>query len=736
MKMIHLLFVVLVTVGSSCVGREILSSGFEDGGLDAWTPKKVGQNNSPPGIIAMTESAHTGRHAVWISTPEKDSWAFLRKDFQASGLKAKKFRLSAWVLSNNNNKARLLISAGTDVWGDGILRAVPAQPESAFRWERLSVVLEPNPQETVISIAAGLDYGSPGSWMLVDDIAFEAVENADTAMKGEHGATIDTIPHETVEHYGRTYLTKLNNAAAMLDRWGKMDGLPEAMKKGLATEGETLRKSATTLDATLESKSAMGWSAWSDIKKTVDASGRYQYVIWQGRNMSQFNSGSNPGTLKPAGEISVHAAMNEKEGALVLIRNNTSRSQYFQLKVEDVSEDRKWADKINIRTMIPVENVPDNMPLIGDQRLIMVGACETYGIWLTVDTKHMQAGTHHAKFCVNPLDPCLNPIVATMDLTVYPLRLPDQMSINVFNWDYSSSESLDRLNFLLDARVNTFHITTLPPLLGKEPFDFSSMAKSVGNIKKCCKSKFTLVFEVWSVRKGGWKPEFDGWLRGLVECTKKLGLDYGDWYLYIYDEDLSAQFLASAKAVKAIDPKVRIFSDKIDTADIVKKFVPYLGMWCPLATEIGKYPEAFSMMKASGAPIWAYLCGSTPVKSLASFRLLPWHAFKYKLQGCCYWTSSPCALRSEAENFGMTYSDSTGSLVPSRRWIAWTDGLEDYLLLDAARNQAQKNNDQKLLAMIDNAVNDVLGKSGSPTELDDALAQWRLELLKALSPQN
>jgi len=99
------------------------------------------------------------------------------------------------------------------------------------------------------------------------------------------------------------------------------------------------------------------------------------------------------------------------------------------------------------------------------------------------------------------------------------------------------------------------------------------------------------------------------------------------------------------------------------------------------------HEPGFRIMRESGHPIWAYECGSGKGVLPAKNRTLPWRAWRHRLDGIGFW-SYAAVYGDYWDDFDLglpdwakVYPDPVGRPVPSKRWEAWREGLEDYLLL-------------------------------------------------------
>jgi hypothetical protein len=181
----------------------------------------------------------------------------------------------------------------------------------------------------------------------------------------------------------------------------------------------------------------------------------------------------------------------------------------------------------------------------------------------------------------------------------------------------------------------------------------------------------------------------------------------------------------------AVDSHIQLFSDLMpQDSSIVEKFAPYVKVWDPLARDINKsnYKKSFRLMKKSGNEIWCYECDSNAQQPLAEYRLMAWLAWLYELDGIGFWTAQPAGLRGTKA--GLTYSDSDGRIIPSRRWLQWLAGMDDYLLLHSAAKKSKNN--PAMLNLLKQAANEVLAHRYS-NQLGNVIQKWRCRILEECS---
>ncbi|MDD4817499.1 MAG: hypothetical protein PHI85_05980 [Victivallaceae bacterium] len=636
---------------------------FGKSDFSGWEIKNLGDGK---GVVTEFTSEDGAVKTPVLITTNNASWLFYVKNLPAEELgAAKKLYFSADVMSNNPDAVRLVIGEN-DEWGGAMRRMGAVRPEmKPYQWQRLTLELDRIFNDSFFSCGVGIEYKAAGSWV--------AIENP----------VISTEPVE---------LPPLPEYDLMVP--DEFDRLPD----------ETLRKTAVVLDkmATLEPSLAgdrqfLDATDWLKTTKT-DGSTRTFREFTRLRNVYCSTDSSimpvpsafeyDHSTVIPDRTVPFTLTLprNAKDGFVCLIRNNSKHPENFMVKLSgDVA---KYAE---VFQLLEVDGTPDlPVPMPADA-ILHLGAEETAGVLVRFTTA--EAGNFSGQLTFLPFNPLFPGKILPLTLEVAAVSLPDQLPIKTFHWDYSGAKDPEKLQLLLDGRVNTFHYGDLPKL-GKKDIDedLSSLVEVVRAVKAAAPAGLepNFIVETWFIREnGGWKKEFEPWLDKLVKTLADEGVDCDHWYLEIYDEDLSPQFLASAKAIKEYNPNVRIFSDCINKEEgVVEKFAPYLDVWCPVAWMLPPYMQGYEFqiekMRNTPAELWTYACGPVPINPARRFREQPLLAFAMDMKGCCYWTTyfiTPRGARNPNDHFGFFYRDRNGKPVESRRWIEWQGGLNDYLLL-------------------------------------------------------
>lgn len=309
---------------------------------------------------------------------------------------------------------------------------------------------------------------------------------------------------------------------------------------------------------------------------------------------------------------------------------------------------------------------------------------QTRELWVRFDSEGLTPGYYCGTLNISPLRPggAAQSLSVPLRVRVWNIELPRQTPVATYVSDYGRCvSSPEHLQELLSHHVTVLNATGLPSPDGEGHADLTRL----GALLEPVRGKGQLFLEVWFMRETGWQPRYACWVREVADEMERLGYSYEDWILQIYDETLCEEFLECCKQIKAVEPRVRIFTDYMGTPEQIAAFAPYVDIWCPYWGDLNKQGgECLQAMRDTGKPIWTYDCGSSKTMPVGRYRALPWVAWRHHLDGVYCWCY-PGSLWDETSctdfNYGHTYEGYRGDPVGSKRWEAFSDGMEDLMLL-------------------------------------------------------
>ncbi|MBH06972.1 MAG: hypothetical protein CMJ20_11690 [Phycisphaeraceae bacterium] len=455
------------------------------------------------------------------------------------------------------------------------------------------------------------------------------------------------------------------------------------------------------------------------------------------------------------------------------------------------------SDQVQVHTMDYVltrlkKLVPDPLPRADGANGLRLGPGETGSYFLLIDTRGMPAGRWAGRVGFTPLrnGPKLE---IPFELNIAPVVLPQRVPIWVTFWSYSPSygwgtEGRGNSKTYLDLMRRTGTNVVQMSYRDGGPNPILNENKDIVGInvsqfdRMMTRREFThhdyLVVGL-TIRNNSerWGPHFleedhEQWKRNFFNYTRMLakhirdnyGIAHDRWGLYLNDEHIGENFVPLGKIVKAADPNVQIWANRIEDLETTKKAEPYIDVIVPYSPWLsakglgfGKNAEAEKFFLKTGKPWWAYRHAywrnpertafprAEPNSPHDMLRSRPWLAWKLGLEGYGYWvfaaprwwgrydglpdvTPQVGSPDHRHTNVGFIYMGHDGPIT-SRRLEAFRDGWEDYKLLWIIKQAASlKTQDsqlaQKALEHINSAVEDIL--SGAT---EDELHDWRHTLI-------
>jgi len=473
--------------------------------------------------------------------------------------------------------------------------------------------------------------------------------------------------------------------------------------------------------------------------------------------------------LEPAKtSIELSAWQGEYESAAVNLINCSENTISVRATVEAVKLNETVASEADkcftLRRAIYVKakQVGDTADalVLQDNNEFTIEPGEISQLWFTYFNPTLKAGKYNSNLVITAMTNNGN-ILPTqkinINLTVEPIVFNQNIALNTYNWAYPKNCAITK-NYLsetaFDLRSHRTNVMVIHPSLlsfSKHGSDgFPELNNYLNNFGFARTYLFFLAFNDPSTRDmfgsfmtAAWQTNFTQWLNNLTTSLKSRGIDYSNFAIYPYDEALGDDFLKVAKLIKATDPNIRIFANNMGhgTAEL-NSFKNLIDIWCPADETCQEHPDWLKYLQTFGKPIWTY-DAANPGKALGPYsyyRLMPWLAFKRKQAGAGFWVYvdegqvNPWdELMKPMGYYGVIYS-SAGSpvptsgenIIPSRRWEAWREGVEDYQYLYELQhkiNMLKSTNLTKASEMqntLDEQVNRVLNNATNPTVVYEA----------------
>lgn len=299
-------------------------------------------------------------------------------------------------------------------------------------------------------------------------------------------------------------------------------------------------------------------------------------------------------------------------------------------------------------------------------------------------------------------------------------------AINADAWAYLTYPLInDRqdvaINDLLAHHINTMAVPpNIVPIVGST--DFSAFARYIPKLKSFYNIFIFMNFDGQAYKNSfkqnafmsdAWKAKFISWYNTLVQNAQSAGIPPSKIFLYPYDEVQGADigpFSDFLKWLKSDHPNIHTF------ATLANK--PAIDALTPLLTisQVANIKDVLQEAQSKSVDKWLYDTQSNAelLSPYSYYRLMAWKAFYNNYTGIGFWNYADYENGStnkidldnfdgvNATNYSVIYDGPGKSLISSRRWEAFSLGIEDYELL---KIYALKNGRPKAKALAATVIN-------------------------------
>jgi outer membrane protein assembly factor BamB len=429
--------------------------------------------------------------------------------------------------------------------------------------------------------------------------------------------------------------------------------------------------------------------------------------------------------------VRVEMLGNEYASAAVALTNVTARPLTVVLRatLPQAVEFRDVPMVVPDTTDKPQE---DPLPLLGRGQTVRMAPAETHEIWLTFNSRSLDAGQHDAAVHISVLERIAPSIEIPLELTVSRIRLPDRFSYMHCNWLYlagiSDAHLLDAtLRDAVEHRTNVFNIPGPNVRVNCDGTIASAEAAVDDRLIPRLPGAFFLVdgylTPTWPA---GCSPDqatqdagYSHALHWFGDHMHALGVTYEDYALYLQDEPglnggdaRVEQYVKAVKRVKAADPEMQVYTNPAGGAwpDVIKPLAGVTDVWCPDLHLFRLDPAGMTAVFSKAKQFWHYEAPGDQrgLDPLGFYRMKPWIAFQLGMNGGGYWvySSKDYWIPSHDSEYGVVYPGPRGP-VTTKRWEASREGSQDFELLTMLRRAAQRSTSpeaESAQALIDEAV--------------------------------
>lgn len=452
------------------------------------------------------------------------------------------------------------------------------------------------------------------------------------------------------------------------------------------------------------------------------------FVLWQDPNpWDPFDPAETPEPFHTGQPIVVKAFGNEFEDIALTLLNTSDeafdvRCSFAEPRMDGrpPAQEPNLARNIQLRQALPVattlqDRVLDALPELGASQTISLPPGEARQLWVVFDTHGLEPGAYELPLYLGSL--AKPPTVRTvpLKLEVWPVKL-EQGALRKINWCGVDLNTVSdqTVKDMIDHGMSVVYGPPLPVI----PVDVQG--KLTGTIDWALFDKtlervpnyFTMLFSSPPPRQWPQGPTpsedsdvyfagFQTAIKALAEHLDSRGFPYEQWAFYPVDEPwntgftLVPQLRAFCSMVKRADPKAQNYTDPagLVRVEYLDEFKDLIDIWQPEMNLLKRDPKLVDWFQKNAKQFWTYEAPG-PAKDLsplAHYRAFSWLAWKFRCVGSGYWV-----YRSEDNwwpvnpiDYSAVYPSPEG-VVPSRRWEADRDGVEDYGALSLLMKEVVK----------------------------------------------
>ena len=451
------------------------------------------------------------------------------------------------------------------------------------------------------------------------------------------------------------------------------------------------------------------------------------FICWQDANpWDAFEPGAVPESLAANTPVVVHAYGNEFEDIALNVLNLTSETLDVRCAfaphptgAQQAPPAPEIAAKLTIREGIEVPattvaQVMDALPLLNTAQTIALPPGGARQLWIQIDTHGLPAGTHEATLHLASLTNPATMRTVPIQLVVWPVALPETIYAKI-NWSSFNAPqfSANAVKDMIDHGVSVVYGPPLPTMAvdaqGNRAgeLDWAAFDATLARIP----AHFTLLYSSPPTPPGpgGAAPDaasdahFNAFKNGLAAMAAHhaaKGFKYEQWAFYPMDEPWNTGFTgipqlkAFCEKVKRADPKAYIYADPagLVRVEYLEEFKDLIDIWQPEMNLLKRDPELLAWFQKNAKRFWAYEAPG-PAKDLlplGHYRAFAWLAWHFGLEGAGYWVyQGEDNWLTTDTNYSAVYK--VGDvIVPSRRWEADRDGVEDYRAFYVLREEIAK----------------------------------------------
>jgi len=476
-----------------------------------------------------------------------------------------------------------------------------------------------------------------------------------------------------------------------------------------------------------------------------------------------------------ADEVRVELWQGEYESAAINLINASPKAATLEVFVSPLrspgGRDLPSGETLALRQAVFVEStqsgvVGDALVRLDDGRL-PVEAGGAAQLWLTVHNGRLGSGEYRFVIRVACRGAGGGNGQAGMipgRITVHPRRFPERAALRTYNWAYLSLLGVSEASVTQvvdDLKAHYLDVYVVPArdrpktslsADGSLRVDFRRHDAALEQFPGAREYLFFWAYQPdrlgdharWGPwMSPGYRAKLGEFLSAWVAHLRDRGIGYDRFAMYPFDERLDEAFLELARLIKEIDPKVRVFANSTgnERGSGLGRFTPYVDTWC-LPDDAPDVDAARAALRRAGETDVRRYAAQGDAKSLSPYgyyRLQPWRAWAAGDTGAGFWTYAAGKEPGDCDGWddftcargrwSVVYDgegapvDAAGvSFLPSRRWEAWREGVEDYEYLHTLRERIEACRRFPVAApagaegaaVLEEAVSEVLAHADNP----------------------
>ena len=389
------------------------------------------------------------------------------------------------------------------------------------------------------------------------------------------------------------------------------------------------------------------------------------FAAWEHSPWAYFNPAETlPEGKESAQLIEVSLCQEEYDSQALNITNFSVKSLDIRVWIDDLVGPSTFKGNQHVEfrraVMVPTlrgERVADALPLLDQAGILPVPTGESQQLWLTFNAKGLPPGNYSSTLHLKSIDPKASHIKIPVELTVHDLALPQPSPLRFCVWAHAADQPDYVLKDLIEHGVNV-HFAPSPTAACNDKGEITENPDFTAHdtaVKRLSPHGIILFIGSQGSLSGQpmfsdpWNKAYVSYLKLWIEHLKSLGLEYGDFALYPYDEpsspysQTSQNLVKVAKLIREADPNILIYTDPTSgtNANSLRMWEGLIDIWCPSAELLERFgDEILPFANKTGKETWFYDASgrSRTLSCLGLYRWRFWYAWNLGLTGAGWWT--------------------------------------------------------------------------------------------------